>query len=78
MIDVTNNKIDASYSISNESLKERDSQIYELVRAEQVFSHNETAKFEIAIDLHSQGITIEAISRILDISQEELFAEFDS
>jgi hypothetical protein len=57
---------------------ENDSEIYELAREAQVFSSNEIAKFAIASELRLQGLSIEAISRMLGISQEELLAEFDS
>ncbi len=78
MISITTNKVEATHPVSNDYVKEADSQIYELAREEQVFSSNELAKSEIASELRLQGLTIEAISRMLSIPQEELFAEFDS
>ena len=52
-------------------------QIIELSREDQIFSHNDLAKFEIASELRLQGVSITSISRILNIPQEELFAEFE-
>lgn len=76
IIDICN--INEPQSVKNVSVADYESEVYELAREEQVFSSNELAKFAIASELHLQGLTVEAISRILSIPQEELFAEFDS
>jgi hypothetical protein len=71
-------KVEKSQLVQNVPVVKYDSNIYELARTDQIFSSNEVAKFEIASELRLQGVTIEAISRMLSIPQEELFAEFDS
>jgi len=71
-------EIELKKEVETVSITEDDSPIYELARAELVFSPNEIAKLEIAVELYLQGISIEAISRMLSIPQEELFAELDS
>lgn len=77
MMTINVNKIEVKHLFEKATDVEGESQIYELENDEQVFSPNEVAKFEIARELRHQGVTIEAISRMLSIHKEELIAEFD-
>lgn len=78
MISSNISKVEGKREVESVSITEDDLPIYELTRTQQVFNPNEIAKFKIASELILQGITIEAISRMLSIPQEDLLAEFDS